>query len=209
MDRRLEPQGLSLPGSSLLSFSPFPRGAHGLPRGGVLPTACWTYPQDFAFLPRSRSASRVCCDNWPCIMAFHCRLIHGRTTMLRQFLTASLLTLSLTQEANAFLSTADALSWLDKGGQQASASRMYLSGMAEAYWVGSMAARSTGGKALICFPKRQDLQTEELQLMAVLSLKKALNTFDSNVDKEGKASFLKNPVSLSLQLAWQTEFPCG
>ena len=128
--------------------------------------------------------------------------------MLKKFFVASLLTLS-TQQAHAFLSTKDTLNWLDKGGEQAAAARMYLNGMVEAFWVGSLASLTMGQKGLICFPESQNLQTEELRLMAVLSLKKALNKFDTDGDLAGIASFLKNPVSLSLQMTWQFEFPCG
>lgn len=128
--------------------------------------------------------------------------------MLKKLLFAFLLTIS-TQQAHAFLSTKDTLNWLDKGGEQAAAARMYLNGMVEAFWVGSLASQTTGQKGLICFPESQNLQTEELRLMAVLSLKKALNKFDADGDVVGKASFLKNPVSLSLQMTWQFEFPCG
>lgn len=127
--------------------------------------------------------------------------------MLKQFFVALLLTL-IAQQAHAFLSTEKTLNWLDKEGQEAAAARMYLSGMAEAFWMGSLAAQTMGKQAVICFPENQNLQTEELRLMAVLSLKKALNNFELNKDVKGKITFLNNPVSLSLQMVWQFEFPC-
>ena len=129
--------------------------------------------------------------------------------MRNMLLMAALLLATLSQPAHAFLSTADAIQWLDKGGQQSTAARMYISGMAEAYWAASVAGKEDG-KAVICFPKTQNLQTEELQLMAVLSLKKYLNSFGSAPDEiKAKQQFLKNPASMALLIAWIAEYPCN
>ncbi|PWB33107.1 hypothetical protein DCO48_10605 [Pseudomonas sp. SDI] len=127
--------------------------------------------------------------------------------MIKKLLIASLL-LSATQQANAFLSTESVLDWDEKGGSQASMARLYLGGIAEGFWISSMAGKDRK-RATICFPESQDLQTEELRLMAMLSLKKALNKLDTDELKEQKRLLLENPVSMSLQLVWQEEFPCS
>ncbi|KAA0889929.1 hypothetical protein [Pusillimonas sp. ANT_WB101] len=123
--------------------------------------------------------------------------------MLRKLLFAAAFSLAITTQAHAFLSTERVLDLLDKGGVEGQMTQMYMTGMAEAYLIAGIAGKEAGGP-IFCFPKDQGLQTEELLLMVSLSLKRTLN----KMAPEKKPKFLSDPVSLSLLLAWRTDFPC-
>lgn len=111
----------------------------------------------------------------------------------------------LSGSAHAFLSTGDALDWLEGDALRKSSAEMYISGMAEAhFWHSILAARSGGGA--ICLPENQSLQTEELKFLAIHAIKKHLSQMRKGSEEEKR--FLGEPLSASLIFALMKEYPC-
>ena len=128
---------------------------------------------------------------------------------MKRLLVITAMLLAFTQPAHAYFTTEHTLKMLTEGGAKAIVVKKYLGGIAEAYWVTS-AFGSDVGKSLICFPESQSFQTEELLLLAELSLKKHLNSYSASLeDQQLKAEALRSPVAMVLNLVWSHELPCN
>jgi len=118
---------------------------------------------------------------------------------------AVVLLLSISPLSHAYLKAGDALRQLEGTAIESEIAGVYISGIAEAYWWGSIFNKEMKLPG-ICLPSKQALQTRELLILATLSL-----TRKHNSHKKGSkelADFLQLPVSEALFFAWLDEFPC-